>query len=230
MSAEISQPVRSHLAINVSDLGKSVRFFEALLGKKPAKQRSDYAKFELDDPPLVLSLEPHAPTGRGALNHAGFRFPTSAKLVEAQCRLELAGIPTQREEGVECCYARQTKFWANDPDGGLWEFYVLEGDIDHRGAGQAPETIGISPAGVSVSRGGDPRLGQPLAVPAEFGPESLDEVRLRGTFNIPYGADEGVRFLKDVRAALRPDGALLLHILTAESPITTPPRLPGGAA
>ena len=83
MSVEISQPVRFHLSINVSDLGKSVRFFEALFGKKPAKQRSDYAKFELDDPPLVLSLEPHAPAGRGALNHAGFRFPDATKLVEA---------------------------------------------------------------------------------------------------------------------------------------------------
>jgi catechol 2,3-dioxygenase-like lactoylglutathione lyase family enzyme len=229
MPADVSPAVRFHISLNVSDLGKSVQFFQALFGKVPAKQRSDYAKFELDDPPLVLSLEPHAPAGRGALNHAGFRFPDSAKLVEAQSRLEWAGIHTQREEGVECCYARQTKFWAHDPDGGLWEFYVLEGDIDHRGAGQALDAIPLSTPGAAAPRSWEHRLGQPLLVPAEFADESLDEARLRGSFNVPAGADEVVRFLKDVRAALRPDGNMLLHILTAESPLSSAPQLPGGA-
>ena len=122
MPAEDSQAVRFHLSLNVADLTRSVQFFQALFATEPAKQRADYAKFELLDPPLVLSLEPHPPGGRGALNHAGFRFPSSPALVEAQRRLELAGFQTQREEGVECCYSRQTKFWAHDPDGGLWEF------------------------------------------------------------------------------------------------------------
>ncbi|MGE5193608.1 MAG: ArsI/CadI family heavy metal resistance metalloenzyme [Deltaproteobacteria bacterium] len=227
MPAEISQPVRFHLSVNVSDLGKSVQFFQGLFGKEPAKRRSDYAKFELDDPPLVFSLEPHAPAGRGALNHAGFRFSDSTKLVEAQRRLEIAGIHTRREEGVECCYARQTKFWANDPDGGLWEFYVLEGDIDHRGAGQAVEAVTASDA--PAARSWEHRLGQPLVVPGEFGEMSLDEARLRGTFNVPVESDEVVRFLKEVRTALRPGGSLLLHILTAQAPLSSAPQLPGGA-
>jgi catechol 2,3-dioxygenase-like lactoylglutathione lyase family enzyme len=230
MPADVSQAVRFHLSINVSDLGKSVHFFQALFGKAPAKQRSDYAKFELDDPPLVLSLEPHAPAGRGALNHAGFRFPNSAALVEAQSRLELAGISTQREEGVECCYARQTKFWVNDPDGGLWEFYVLEGDIDHRGAGQSSEALPLVQQTAAAPRSWEHRMGQPLSVPDEFGEEALDEVRLRGSFNLPVAPDEIVRFLKEVRAVLRPNGSLLLHILTAEAPLAGVPQLPGGAA
>jgi hypothetical protein len=228
MPAEVSQGVRFHLSLNISDLGKSVEFFRAIFGRDPAKQRSDYAKFEIDDPPLVLSLQPHAPAGRGALNHAGFRFATPAALIEAQRRLELAGMHTQREEGVECCYSRQTKFWAHDPDGGLWEFYVLEGDIDHRGAGQALDANPVT-IGAPASRSWEHRLGQPLAVPREFAEESLDEVRLRGSFNVPAPPDEALRFLKDVRAALRPDGSLVLHILTAESPLSSPPQLPGGA-
>ncbi len=127
---------RFHLSLNVSDLHRSVDFFRNLLGQPPAKCREDYAKFEVNDPPLVLSLEPMPPTGRGALNHAGFRFSSSEKLVEAQRRLEMAGFPTQREEGVECCYSKQTKFWIHDHDGNMWEFYVLEEDINHRGGGQ----------------------------------------------------------------------------------------------
>ena len=56
--------VRFHLSLNVSDLGRSVGFYQTLFGRPPAKRRDDYAKFELDDPPLVLSLEPH-PRGQG---------------------------------------------------------------------------------------------------------------------------------------------------------------------
>lgn len=230
MTNEMSPAVRFHLSLNVSDLGKSIGFFSVLLGTEPAKRRSDYAKFELDNPPLVLSLEPHAPAGRGALNHAGFRFPSAAALVAAQRRLEEAGFRTQREEGVECCYARQTKFWANDPDGGLWEFYVLDGDIDHRGAGQAADALPAPVEQAAQSRFWEHRLGQPLCLPAEIGDSSLDEARLRGSFNVPAAAGDVMRFLKDVRTALRPGGALLLHILTGDRPLAGAPQLPGGAA
>src|SRR3954471_21730075 len=95
--------IRFHLSLNVADLGRSVTFYRVLFGQEPAKRRADYAKFELDDPPLVLSLEPHAPVTGGALNHLGFRLPDSTVLVAMQQRLELAGIRSQREEGVECC-------------------------------------------------------------------------------------------------------------------------------
>ena len=118
----MSDPVRFHLSLNVSDLTRSVAFFRTLLGVAPAKQRPDYAKFEPDDPPLVLSLEPAKEVGRGgALNHLGFRLPDVKALVAMQERLERAGLPTSQQDGVECCYARQTKFWAHDPDGNLWE-------------------------------------------------------------------------------------------------------------
>ena len=118
----MSDPVRFHISLNVSDLAKSVQFFRTLLGVEPAKVRADYAKFEPDSPPLVLSLEPaRGGVGRAdALNHAGFRMPDAKSLVAMQERLERAGMPTKRESGVECCYAKQTKFWAHDPDGNLW--------------------------------------------------------------------------------------------------------------
>jgi catechol 2,3-dioxygenase-like lactoylglutathione lyase family enzyme len=153
LALPIAPSVRFHLSLNVSNLERSLAFYGILFGREPAKQRSDYAKFELDDPPLVLSLMPMPPSpspsppwGRGqgeggALNHLGFRMPDSAALVAVQMRLERAGISTKREEGVECCYARQTKFWVTDPDDTLWEIYTLEEDIDHRGAGQTLEQM-----------------------------------------------------------------------------------------
>ena len=53
-----TNPVRFHLSLNVADLKRSVEFFRVLFGMAPAKLRPDYAKFEPDEPPLVLSLEP----------------------------------------------------------------------------------------------------------------------------------------------------------------------------
>jgi catechol 2,3-dioxygenase-like lactoylglutathione lyase family enzyme len=133
--------VRFHLSLNVSNLERSIAFYRILFGLEPAKKRVDYAKFELEDPPLVLSLEPTPRPSGGPLNHLGFRMPDSAALVAMQQRLELAGIRSQREQGVECCYARQTKFWVTDPDRTLWEIYTLEEDLDHRGAGQSIEAM-----------------------------------------------------------------------------------------
>src|ERR1700741_3586734 len=93
-----------HASLNVSNLDKSVGFYRVLLGAEPAKVRSDYAKFDIAEPPLVLSLIPGRVTGGGTLNHVGLRVRSAGELVEIQGRLEAAGMPTEREDGVECCY------------------------------------------------------------------------------------------------------------------------------
>lgn len=141
LALPIAPAIRFHLSLNVADLERSVAFYRILFGREPAKCRNDYAKFELDDPPLVLSLEPRSNGGGGVLNHLGFRMPDSAALVAVQMRLEKAGIRTRREEGVECCYARQTKFWVLDPEQTLWEIYTLDEDLQHRGVGQTREQM-----------------------------------------------------------------------------------------
>jgi catechol 2,3-dioxygenase-like lactoylglutathione lyase family enzyme len=223
--------VRFHLSLNVSNLPKAVSFLEGVLGIPAAKQRADYAKFELDSPPLVLSLEPRSPTTYGSLNHLGFRFEDSESLVDAQARVEKAGIPTQREDGVECCYARQSKFWVHDLDQRLWEFYTLDEDLDHRGGGQTLEEMVGEAAAAEMACRREPvvwehRMYEP------FSPTSAncDEVRLRGTFNVPVSNEQMHSQLVQAFDALRPGGQITVHILTAEEPVTGDLKLPGPAA
>ncbi|HEY7153209.1 MAG TPA: ArsI/CadI family heavy metal resistance metalloenzyme [Gemmataceae bacterium] len=221
--------VRFHLSLNVANLERSIAFYRVLFGREPAKCRPDYAKFELDDPPLVLSLEPMPSSGIGTLNHLGFRMPDSAALVAMQERLERAGIRSRREEGVECCYARQTKFWVTDPDQTLWEMYTLDEDIDHRGVGQTREEMvgeSTSPAGVSWEH----HLGLPVPESIPLADASVAEVRLRGTFNAPLADDVKRRLLHEVGRVLRPGGRLFVHVLVGDKPLAGPPRLPGPAA
>ena len=95
MAGAIDATLRKfHASLNVSDLERSIAFYRALLGAEPAKVRSDYAKFDLADPPLVLSLIPKRSGAGGPLNHAGLRMRNAEELVEVQRRLEAAGMPT----------------------------------------------------------------------------------------------------------------------------------------
>ncbi len=231
--AKSSVGSRFHISLNVKNLDRSVEFFRVFLGREAAKCRPDYAKFELDDPPLVLSLEPFAAPPGGNLNHLGFRLPDSAALVEVQRRLELAGISTRREEGVECCYARQTKFWVHDPDGNLWEIYTLDEDLEHRGAGQVPSAV---PPPAAENAGPTPavwnhRLGQPLPRRLPILDGTVDVVSLQGTFNERRSPEDTAALLGEVLRVLKPGGTLQMHLLTADRPLGDGPlSLPGPAA
>lgn len=225
----MNDPTRFHLSMNVTDLNKSVSFFRILLGIEPAKFRPDYAKFEPADPPLVLSLEPAREVLKGgSLNHVGFRLPDAKSLVAMQERLERAGLPTKREDGVECCYARQTKFWAHDPDGNLWEVYTFDGDIDHRGAGQSEAVVLGTPAAAREPLVWEHRMNDPIPSTIPLADGEADEVRLRGTFNLPTSHEQRRALVAEARRVLRPAGRLFVHVLSGETAVENP-DLPGPA-
>jgi catechol 2,3-dioxygenase-like lactoylglutathione lyase family enzyme len=225
----VSNPIRFHISLNVSDLNRSIQFYRILFDLPPAKERADYAKFEPNTPPLVLSLEPNGRCGGGTLNHLGIRLTDARQLVSVQERLEKAGIRSQREEGVECCYAKQTKFWVHDPDGTLWEFYTLDDDeLDHRGVGQSQEVMMGStlPDDAVVW---EHRLGSPIPSRINVCDQSQDEVRLRGSFNVPLTEQEQKRLLSEAKRVLKPNGRLLVRILSGDQPHASP-KLPGSGA
>lgn len=231
MSLPISEsnPVRFHISLNVSNLERSVHFYRILFDSEPAKRRDDYAKFEPNVPPLVLSLEPNGRCGGGTLNHLGIRLPDARRLVSVQERLERAGIRSQREEGVECCYAKQTKFWVQDPDGTLWEFYTLDDDeLDVRGVGQSLEVMTNSTL-PEEAKVWEHRLGTPFPNRIELCDRSVDEVRLRGSFNEPMSEEQQRHLMSEAKRILKPQGRLLIRILSGES-AHSQPNLPGPGA
>jgi catechol 2,3-dioxygenase-like lactoylglutathione lyase family enzyme len=228
----LAPAIRFHLSLNVSDLARSVSFYQTLFGTEPAKLRADYAKFELDDPPIVLSLEPSGRGSGGALNHLGFRLPDSGALVAVQERLERAGIRSQCEEGVECCYARQTKFWVTDPDCTLWEIYTFEGDLDHRGEGQSLEEMlpDREHAEAAASVAWEHVLTDPVPQMIPLADAAADEVRLRGTFNVPFAPEMQDQLIREARRVLKPGGRIFVHVLVGDRPFPGRPQLPGPAA
>ncbi|AMV30399.1 Cadmium-induced protein CadI [Gemmata sp. SH-PL17] len=216
---------RFHVGLHVADLTRSVRFYRTLLGTAPAKHFDDYAKFDVAVPPLVLALYPSPQQPGGALNHIGLRFPDSAALVGVQRRLEEAGIATQRQEGVECCYSRQTKFWVTDPDRTLWEIYTLHEDIDHSGFDDPPAPLEQPAQAVWQHRLTDQ---VPDRIPHKD--NSLDEVLLEGTFNALVSPERLAKLLVDAHRALRPGGKLSIHGLVSDKPFPGTPKLPGLAS
>jgi catechol 2,3-dioxygenase-like lactoylglutathione lyase family enzyme len=218
--------VKFQVRLNVTDLDRAVRFYRALLDAEPTYTGGDQVRFELEQPPLVLGLVRAPQVSGGSLNHVGFRMADSAALVELQRRLEEAGFPTQTQEGVECCYARQTKFWVTDPDRHLWEMYVFEEDIDHSGFEDAPAPAPVVKAPVLWEH----RLTDPVPerIPAADG--SVDEVRLTGSFNARPDELRAEMFLPEVFRVLRPGGKVMIHGLASEAPLTGPLTLPGLAA
>jgi catechol 2,3-dioxygenase-like lactoylglutathione lyase family enzyme len=232
MSGPIDASLRKfHASLNVSDLNRSIAFYRVLLGTEPAKTRPDYAKFELAEPPLVLSLIPGRPAAGGHLNHVGLRVRNGEELVEIQRRLEAAGLHTEREEGVECCYALQTKFWVTDPDNALWEIYVFHEDIDDRGHAAPPKVqpLPISTA-ATTPRAWEHRLREMIPERIPHDDNSLHEVRLAGSINASPDSEHRSGLMRDAWRALLPGAAVHVHGLSGDRRSRVAPELPGPAA
>jgi predicted enzyme related to lactoylglutathione lyase len=128
------EALRPHLALTVSDVARSVPFYEALFGVAPEKVRPGYAKFSVAEPALNFTLNEGERQGAlGAFNHAGIQVASTDDVLAAKLRLKRAGLATFDEMDTTCCYAHQDKIWVHDPDGTPWEVFATHADSEEAG-------------------------------------------------------------------------------------------------
>lgn len=141
---------RLHVHVSVANLVESVGFYTALFGTAPSVQKSDYAKWVIDDPRVHFAI-----SNRGAaagLDHLGIQAENETELIELKQRLEQAALPSRTEIGTSCCYAKSDKHWTVDPTGIAWEsFHTLENiptfgkeAVEAKGACCAPQAVPIA--------------------------------------------------------------------------------------
>jgi catechol 2,3-dioxygenase-like lactoylglutathione lyase family enzyme len=121
------QVLKPHVSLNVSNVERSVTFYEKAFGVSASKRRPGYAKFDLSEPSLNLTMTEAPRTGVNA-SHFGIQVASTDDVGEAKARFEAAGLATFSEEDTSCCYAVQDKVWVEDPDGNSWEVFVVKGD------------------------------------------------------------------------------------------------------
>ena len=144
--------LKAHLALNVKNVEQSIEFYKRLLGIEPCKVRIGYAKFDVQNPPLNLTLN-EVPFGeRGALSHLGIQVAATADVLAMKENWMASGLATRDEMQTDCCYAVQDKAWVKDSDGNEWEvFVVLEDNLPETKKSTsccAPVTLGDPVAGL----------------------------------------------------------------------------------
>ena len=119
--------LKTHVALNVTNLDKSISFYQAMFGVKPVKHKVDYAKFDIANPPLNLTLNlASSVLSGGALSHLGVQVESTQDVQAAVKRFTEAGLDLFTEENTDCCYALQDKVWVTDPDQNKWEVFVVK--------------------------------------------------------------------------------------------------------
>jgi catechol 2,3-dioxygenase-like lactoylglutathione lyase family enzyme len=144
--------LRPHLAVTVTDVERSIPFYEALFGAAPEKRKPGYAKFSVAEPALNFTISQGERSQLGAFNHAGIQVESTEDVLAAKARLVAAGLAAFDELDTTCCYARQDKIWVRDPDGTPWEVFVSHEDTEEPGSGGviAAEAAGAEATGEST--------------------------------------------------------------------------------
>ncbi len=118
---------RIHIHVGVESLEQSIRFYNALFDKQPAKTEADYAKWMLEDPRINFAISTRA--GSNGVDHLGIQVDEEDELQNIRENLNQADIDTFDDGETVCCYARSEKSWVKDPSGVAWETYRTMADV-----------------------------------------------------------------------------------------------------
>jgi catechol 2,3-dioxygenase-like lactoylglutathione lyase family enzyme len=146
--------LKAHLALNVHNVVDSIQFYQKMLGIEPSKVRTGYAKFDVQNPPLNLTLNEFAFNERGALSHLGIQVASTSDVLAMREKWVESGLVTRDEMQTNCCYATQDKTWVRDPDGNEWEvFVVLQDNLPESAACECGEKVTETDVSVTATAG-----------------------------------------------------------------------------
>jgi len=118
---------RFHVHVSVDDLAGSIRFYTSIFGVGPAVEKSDYAKWMLEDPRINFAISNRG--GKAGVNHLGLQVDSADELAALRAQVARADIAADDEPAAQCCYAVSDKYWIEDPQGVAWETFHTLGDI-----------------------------------------------------------------------------------------------------
>jgi catechol 2,3-dioxygenase-like lactoylglutathione lyase family enzyme len=147
------------VSLNVSNIDASVAFYEKVFAATPSKLRPGYAKFDLEAPSLNLTMQ-EAPRSGVNASHFGVQVASTEDVAAAWSRFKAAGLRTFTEEDTTCCYALQDKVWVEDPDGNMWEVFVVKGDVATMHDDPARTSAGCCAPGAIAAENAPIRLGK----------------------------------------------------------------------
>lgn len=126
----MTEPItlKAHAALNLRIVKKSIQFYRKLFGIDPCKPYDKYAKFDIQDPPLNLTLNERPFIDSGALFHMDIQVASTAAVFTIRERWQRASLETKDEMQVVCGHALQDKTRTTDPDGINWEAFVVHQD------------------------------------------------------------------------------------------------------
>ena len=111
---------RFHIALNVVDVERLIPFYDALFGQQPTLSRDGYAKYEVQEPPIIFSLNRAAHNARGH-GEFGFEAKSSRFVRSAEERLNALGVRTYNQEKVR---EHLVRFEVKDPESNIWAVFV----------------------------------------------------------------------------------------------------------
>lgn len=121
---------RMHVSLYVSNIQDTINFYTSFFGQAPEKVKSNYAKYLLSSPSLIISFVENQAMVASNFGHLGFQVASESDLNRMLESCEAKGLSVTREIGTACCYAVQDKFWVADPDGFQWEVYLFREDAE----------------------------------------------------------------------------------------------------
>ena len=119
---------RLHIHIAVDDLEKSIQFYSAMFNTAPATQKSDYAKWMLEDPRINFAISSRGT--KAGLDHLGLQVDSKEELDALREQMKAADLTLFDEGETTCCYAASNKSWVKDPSEIPWETYHTMTDVE----------------------------------------------------------------------------------------------------